>query len=225
MKWLKNTFFAALVPIFFGCATVPEHNPPSGKENLRIVELKKSVDETNIRLDELNNKFLLLQEKVVANTQKLNAKGTQVVPPKGLKVIKLKEEEAEAKETPPNPEGLYGLGQDLFIAGRYEKAREVFSNLVERFPAHGLADNALYWVGESYYSEKDYDQALIKFKEVVDRYPDENKAPDSLLKVGYSYIELEDMEKGADVLKRLLKDYPESEAADKAGKKLREISN
>jgi tol-pal system protein YbgF len=228
MKCLKTIIFAGIVPIFFGCATVEEKEPLPVKEELHIVEIKKSIAETNIRIDELNNKFLLLQEKVVTNTEKiekLNAQIATVEPPENLKVIRLKEKEVKkesATET-PDPEGLYSHGQDLFINGEYEKARKVFSNLVEMFPGHNLADNALYWMGESHYAARDYEQALAKFKELVDRYPEENKAPDAMLKLGYTYIELEAMERGTNVLKRLIRDYPGSAAADKARKRLEKI--
>jgi tol-pal system protein YbgF len=225
MKCLEKIFYAASILIFFGCATMKGTAPPPESENLHIVELKKSIAEMNIKLDELHNMFLLLQEKVVANTEKiekLNMQVSTVLPPEDLKVIKLEE---EVTETLPNPEELYSLGQDLFITGEHEKAREAFSSLVDRFPGHGLADNALYWVGESYYSTKDFEQALVKFEQVVYWYPEENKAPDAMLKLGYCYMAKKETEKGVNVLKTLLEHYPESEAANKARKRLREISN
>ncbi len=226
MKFLKRIFFSVPVLILFGCATVDERELLPLTEELQIVELKKSIAETKVRLEELNNKFLLLQEKVAANTEQLedlSGKVTTVVPPEGLKVIKLKEEEAVEGKAEPNPEALYSLGQDLFIAGKYERAIEVLSSLAEKFPGHGLADNALYWMGESYYSLRDFEGALVNFQHVVDRYPEGNKAPDAMLKLGYSYMELNEVENGSKVLKRILIEYPESEAAIKARKRLEEI--
>lgn len=234
MKLLKRILFAVPVLFFYGCATtVTEKELPPVNEELHIVELKKSTAETDTRLDELNNKFLLLHEKVTANSEKLEelkTRVTTVVPPQDLRVIKLTdqgtaEEEPAAKEPAPDPEALYTRGQDLFLAGKHKRAIEVFSGLAEKFPGHSLADNALYWTGESYYSLRDFERALVKFKEVVDRYPSENKAPAAMLKLGYSHMELDRIEKGAGVLKRLLSEYPESEAADKARKKLKEIPN
>jgi tol-pal system protein YbgF len=226
MKFLKRIFFSVPVLILFGCATVDEKELPPITQELQIVELKKSTAETNVRLEELNNKFLLLQEKVAANTEKLedlSGKVTTVVPPEDLRVIKLKEEEAVEGKPEPNPEALYSLGQDLFMAGRYERAIEVLSSVAEKFPEHGLADNSLYWMGESYYSLKDFARALANFQQVVDRYPEGNKAPDAMLKLGYSYMELKEIENGSKVLKRVLIEYPESEVAIKARKRLEEI--
>ncbi|MEE9613539.1 MAG: tol-pal system protein YbgF [Thermodesulfobacteriota bacterium] len=208
------------------------------KKPTPVVELRDSVDKINDRLDELNNKFLLLQEKVEANREAVGgsagesgAEGFSTAPPKGLKVVKLTEKKPAAEEREvtgggkgPSPEQLYSRGQDLFIAGKYERARKVFSRLVEEFPIHNLADNALYWSGEAYYSEGDYEKALAKFNEVAERYPGENKAPDALLKVAFSHIELHEAGKASSVLKRIIKLYPESGAADKAGEKLEEIS-
>ncbi len=131
---------------------------------------------------------------------------------------------AAASARADTPETLYNRGQDLFISGRYDEARNVFLALVKDFPGDSLADNALYWVGESYYSEKDYGTALLKFKEVVDRYPAENKAPDALLKIGFTCIEINRSEDAKDALQGLIRKYPDSEAAIKAKKALDKLS-
>ena len=187
--------------------------------NRQVAELRQSLEETNSRVEDISNKFDLLHEKMEA------ARGTTpggFTPPEGLKVVRLGEEgQREAQKEGPqatkkSPEQLYNRGQDLFMSGRYREARGAFSNLVESFPAHELADNALYWTGESYYSEKDFNNALSSFLLLVKKYPGENKAPDALLKAGYSYMELEKMDRAKDALEELVERYPDSEAAYKA---------
>lgn len=234
----------ALVPFVFagGCATEKiKKDPPPEKERLLIVDLKNSMAETNMRLEELNNKFMLLQEKVMANAEKTAALKKELKtkevkapkkepakespPPKGLRVITLEDLEAtETEAAEPTVDEIYNEGQDLFLSGKYKAARRALKTVVEKFPGHHLADNALYWSGESYYATEEYEMALLKFKTVMKKYPGENKAPAALLKIGYSYIELENPEKAARAFKELIKLYPDSEAAYKARKKLKEIS-
>ena len=127
---IKKAIIAFLLAFSLsGCAFL-NNNKPLNEESLEILELKKSIAETNLRLDELNNKFLLLHEKVEANSLKAGSVSTEAAaaPPEGLKVVKLAEEE---KETPASgPEGLYNDGQDFFwpadIMRRGRHSRNLF---------------------------------------------------------------------------------------------------
>ncbi|HZX34989.1 MAG TPA: tol-pal system protein YbgF [Thermodesulfobacteriota bacterium] len=203
-----------------GCAFL-NNNKPLNEESLEILELKKSIAETNLRLDELNNKFLLLHEKVEANSLKAGHVSTEAAaPPEGLKVVKLAEEEKEIPAA-SGPEDLYNDGQDFFLAGRYDAARAAFAELAENYPSHDLADNALYWIGESFYVEQDYKRALSKFSEAAEKYPKANKAPDAMLKAAFSYFELNDKKSGVETLNKLINTYPDSEAASIAKKRLK----
>ncbi|MBI5560081.1 MAG: tol-pal system protein YbgF [Deltaproteobacteria bacterium] len=230
MRYRALIFSAVMVFFIGGCAGFEAGKKPLQEENRDVLELKKAISEINLRLEELNNKFLLLQEEV-ENRVKAEARSEepQSAPPPGLKVVKLEErmegeERTEEKKASPSPEALYNRGQNLFISGKYQEARKVFSEFVDMFPASPLADNALYWIGESFYSEQNFKEAALNFKKVFERYPDENKAPDAMLKAGFSYTELGEAEKGVQTLKDLLNRYPQSEAADKAKKRLAQLS-
>ncbi len=177
-----------------------------------------------------------------------------VAPPEGLKVVNLgpdsgKNREGENLKKPPvitpspippsppeapvsdgagkaeSPEDSYKKGLELFNAGKFPEARKVFLTFVKSHPAESLTNNARYWIGETYYSEKKYEKAIERFKEVADKYPDDNKAPDCLLKAGFSYMELNNIDKAAESLEKLVKLYPDTEAADKAKKTLKKLSN
>jgi tol-pal system protein YbgF len=220
--------------VLFGCAGIEKTEDSYGRLERRIEEQRVLQEETLSRLEELNNKFILLHEKVEAEKAVLRRLlDVPVEPPHGLKVVRLgEEEEVEVpveRVTPvaragQSAEILYGRGQDLFMSGRYGEARSVFMEFLRSFPAHGLADNALYWLGESYYSEQDYERALEWFAEAAGKYPGGNKAPDALLKVGYSYIELDLIANAQEALGELLDRYPDSEAAVSAGKALEKVS-
>ena len=196
----------------------------------QLAELQSRQSKTNANLEELSNKFLLLQEQAALNKkgiEELKTMAVPVLPPEELKIIKLETEEAKKgtkkTESASSPEALYNEAQNLFIAGRLPESAEQFTDFVERYPRHSLADNAQYWIGEVYYSQKDYQKAAIEFKKVIDNYPNENKAPDALLKAGFSYIELNNNEKAIEALKMVVEQYPASEAAAKAKVKLQEL--
>lgn len=239
--------------LFTGCATFGEKDKVVEGLNRQISDLQTSLNETNSRLDELGNKFILLNEKLDASSARID-KLSAVTPPEGLAVVQLGDEghkaerQAEApkaeapvkleiKDSKPEkvlklsvteektkaPDAMYLLGQDLFTKGKYNESRKVFTDFVKAYPNHSLSDNALYWVGESYYTEKDFEKAASKFKEAFDRYPKENKAPDALLKAGYSYMEANDREKAVEALEKLVRRYPGSQAAGQAKKALERL--
>ncbi len=219
-----------------GCGGMGKKKGGKTEDLIRTAELKQTMAEINIKIEELNNKFLLLQEKVESIRENVgDSAGTKPVedekPPTGLKVIKLTKADVEKSKAKGIAEkdkkikklsasALYRKGQDLFIVGKYGDARKHFEELVGRFPDNDLADNALYWAGESHYSEQDYVRALVKFEDVVDRYPEGNKAPDSLLKAAFSYMELDDKSSALDTFKSLIEKYPTSAAANRAKRKI-----
>ena len=102
-------------------------------------------------------------------------------------------------------------------------AARAFKTLVERYPAHELADNALYWLGEVEYAQKNYKQALDVFRKVVDVYPSGNKVPDALLKMAFCQQELGDKAKAKATLENLVNRFPWSGPAKKAKERLQSL--
>lgn len=229
-----------LVSLFIvGCANLQQEQFLKDTKS-QLSNLNKTQTETNLKLEELNNKFLLLKEQLDNTKIEVRELRTMaipimspVMPPEDIKVIKLetgemkqeakRENIEEKKVIQPGPEELYQEAQNLFMSDRLSDSRERFAAFILSYPKHTLSDNAQYWIGETYYSEKDYQKALIEFKKVVDNYPSENKAADALLKVGFSYLELNNREKGLEVFKIVMEQYPSSAAANKARIKLQEI--
>lgn len=259
---------AILLPFALaGCVGVHEMEKAHEDMSRQSAVMKTSLDEARARLEELNNKFILLHEKLeatraeVAGLQAQAATGVPqlkvvsvgelgqakeagdalekkpvqpekqdktekaVRPEKAIEKADKPDKQAEAAARPSiGPEMLYNRAQDLFMAGNYAEARDMFSSFAASYPDNALADNALYWIGEAYYSEKDFENAALKFREVADKYPSENKAPDALLKTAYSYIELGNVEKAKEFLDALIRRYPESAAAGAAKKAAERLS-
>lgn len=232
----------------YGCATVPPAERPLVEKDFELVDLKRSLAETNMKIEELNNKFMLLQERVSnAEVADASLRRLSVDDPEDLKVVKLTDEEDTSDEELPvialsnkdlkgvsgdgatdgngaeteTAEDIYLSGQNYFFSGDYELARSEFERLVSNFPSHTLSDNALYWAGESYYSRQDFESAMSFFERVVKDYPMENKAPDAMLKVGLCQLELGDEEAADKTLRELIRKYPHSPASLKAVQRLK----
>lgn len=232
----KLSIIALLAFAATGCAATSEQQRSIDRLTLQVTDLRASLEQTRSKVDDLGNKFILLQEKIDASRadiDKLSAAAVPSHPPEGLAVVPLAAEELRYNPGPgqkghtmkketgeASPEAMYNKGQDLFMAARYEEARGAFNAFLKAYPRHGLSDNALYWIGESYYAEKDFAKALEKFRETADKYPGENKAPDALLKAGFSYMEMNEGDRAKAVLEKVVAAYPGTDAASKAKKAL-----
>jgi tol-pal system protein YbgF len=236
------TSFILFTGVFIvGCANMQQEQTLKDIKS-HLSELEKAQSKTSAGMEELNNKFFLLQEQTAANKKNIDEIKTMAVPvapPEELKVVKLEAEgikrgsaskdDVEKKSSTkkssyaPDPEALYNEAQNLFMAGRLSESAEQFNKFIQYHPKHSLADNAQYWVGETYYSKKDYQKAAMEFQKTVDNYPNENKAPDALLKVGFSYLELNNMDKALAAFKAVIEKYPSSDAVVKARERLQEF--
>lgn len=110
------------------------------------------------------------------------------------------------------------LDQDQLPAARLQ-----FERLLEQYPKHDLADNALYWLGESYRRQALWLKAAQYYLRVVQSYPKANKVPDSLLQLGGCYREMGEDGNSSEVWQQLLDKYPNESAAKSAAKRLAEL--
>ena len=95
--------------------------------------------------------------------------------------------------------------------------------LVQRFPEHSLADNALYWTGRALTDEKDLDGAATAYETLLSRYPTGNKVPDALLALGSVLAQKGRLADAQEKLRLLVKTFPATKAAKQAVSRLREM--
>jgi tol-pal system protein YbgF len=211
------------------------------KENGARIE--RLTAETDKKVAEIYSHLYVMQAKVYSNEDEievLKARSTPDTTPKASGVTSKVSEPAPAEKTekspsqptPPkaspaplelSPEEAYKNASAAYRKRLYKKAISLFTQFVEKYPKHHLADNSQYWIGESYYTMKDYKSALQAFKKVIEQYRGGNKMPDALLKTGYSYLSLRDYQNARTFLTQVIKDYPFSSSAQHAEVKLRKI--
>ena len=119
---------------------------------------------------------------------------------------------------------IYDAARGDFARGNYALARDGFDELLRRFPASSLADNAAYWLAESFYAEAQYLQALERYEEILIAYPEGDVRPAALLKTGYCRLELGFPEEAARSFERLRLLFPDSNEAAIATHKLSGMS-
>ncbi len=118
---------------------------------------------------------------------------------------------------------LYERGIQELQDKRYPDALASFRVVIDRSPAHPLADNAQYWIGEVYYSQRDFRNARREFQKVIDLFPEGNKVPDAHLKIALTLIELREKEKAREELERIITLYPAGAVTGKARAELEKL--
>jgi tol-pal system protein YbgF len=92
-----------------------------------------------------------------------------------------------AADHPTDKAAIYSLGRQKLDAGQTQRARELFTEFLAKFPRDELAANAQYWLGETWYAEKKWNDAIGEFQKVLKEYKTSDKVPDALLKIGMSF--------------------------------------
>jgi tol-pal system protein YbgF len=121
------------------------------------------------------------------------------------------------------PRALYDAAYQDLTRGNHGLAIMGFQEVIAKFPASELADNAQYWIGESYYAQKDYKRAQEEFQKTTDVYPQGDKVPAALLKIALCQLESGDKKAGRATLEKLTERYPQSEEARLAKTKLQDL--
>lgn len=134
----------------------------------------------------------------------------------------------------PEPMSELARARALVRQGRYSKALTVFQQLTFEFgPGQPEAAEARYWLGECYFQTGDHTSAIQEFRRVADAHPDSPWAPLGLLRAGDANLrmwkrpELDPSygEAAMAVYQELMGRYPGSEAAQRAGLHVRELSD
>jgi tol-pal system protein YbgF len=130
---------------------------------------------------------------------------------------------APAGLAPISADTLYQNALRDYNTGKYDLARQEFSDYVRNFPSNDLASNAQFYLGEIAYAQADYRGAITAYDVVLMNYPNSFKLGASLLKKGLAELELGMKASGTRDLREVVRRFPNSDDARRAQAKLREI--
>ncbi len=119
----------------------------------------------------------------------------------------------------PGPEQMFTLGRQQLNRGAPQSARIAFRRLIELYPDHDRAADALYWIGESFRGE-DPDSAAAAYERVAREFPSSDRAPLALYKMGLDAERRGDTAAARLLFQRVVAGYPRSDEADLARARL-----
>jgi tol-pal system protein YbgF len=118
---------------------------------------------------------------------------------------------------------LYQNALRDFTGGRYDLARQEFSDYMTNFPTNDLASNAQFYLGEIDYAQGNYKAAIGAYTKVIAQYPRSFKVAASQLKKAQAEIKLGNKQAGIRDLHEVVRKYPGSDEARQAQARLREL--
>jgi tol-pal system protein YbgF len=134
------------------------------------------------------------------------------------------EDGAGGGATPPiSADTLYQNALRDFTGGRYDLAKQEFSDYMTNFPTNDLASNAQFYLGEIDYAQGNYKVAIVSYTKVINQYPRSFKVAASQLKKAQAEIKLGNKQAGIRDLHEVVRKYPGSDEARQAQARLREL--
>jgi tol-pal system protein YbgF len=191
----------------------------------RLVALTEEVSSVSLaKIEELENRLALLIEAFKDLHEKMAS--IEVLPQ-----IRVGKKSTSPVFSPSDASSLvttseydqYQKALRTYDGRIYDKAVEMFSDMLQKYPEGSYRDKAQYWIGECHYAKGDYASAIAAFNRVSE-YPKTSKADDAQLKLGLSYLRMGKNDLAAEEFKRLINRYPASEYVPRAEKYLAEIS-
>lgn len=128
-----------------------------------------------------------------------------------------------AAPPPISADTLYQNALRDFTGGKYDLARQEFSDYLANFPSNDLASNAQFYLGEIDYAQGNYKVAIGAYVKVMNQYPRSFKVAASLLKKAQAEVKLGQKQAGIRDLREVVRKYPGSDEARQAQARLHEL--
>lgn len=125
--------------------------------------------------------------------------------------------------SPASAETLYQNALRDFTSGKYDLARQEFSDYVKNFASTDLASNAQFYLGEVSFAQNDFQGAIAQYDLVLVNYPKSYKLGAALLKRSMAELELGMKATGTRDLREVVRRFPGSDEARRAQAKLHEM--
>lgn len=114
--------------------------------------------------------------------------------------------------SPDDPEALYYLGQ---LVSEAAQSRQFLERLIQRHPAHRLAQDAAFDLAEADYADPAgrYLSARKRYRAFVSVYPDSRRVAQALYRIGLTHLVVHEPDSAALAFQEAVDRFPESDVA------------
>lgn len=183
----------------------------------QVQGLTDNLEDVKVRLGRLNQQLAELQTTLQALDAKIASPPPQAANPNPA------QPSSQPASPPPSADILYSNGLRDIQGGKYDLARQEFTDYLKYYPDTDLASNAQFYLGEINYAEKKYRDAVEEYDKVLANYPRSFKLAPARLKKGMALIELGERSAAIREFREVARRFPGTEEARRASAKLREL--
>lgn len=172
--------------------------------NEQLIQVQELLKQSGSRLDALR------REQEIRNSQAAMVPATP--PVAGVPMTAADSAARAAQTTTPSsgPYVLYDDGVKQLARGSWSTAREIFQELLDKYPTSDRAPGAQLGLGRTYDGEKQTNAALAAYAVVMQKYPDSPEAPTSLWKRANIMIDLNRPAEAKPLLNQIVTKYTTS---------------
>lgn len=202
LRGLTKILGLSILVACIGACNSGQRSKEEAELKRQLIDIQKLQAKQANQMEELNNKLLLLGEKMDAKPA--------VLPP-------VKE---SISETKGGDVKLYERAMKDLKNNSFESFRKNTELLNKGFKDSPLANNAMYLLGDTYFRKADYGNAAKTFEQLYSTNPDGNRAVSTLYLLGLSYQKLGRTQEAKEAFQSIVNIYPGSREAAASSKKL-----
>jgi len=222
---LITLVFSALpvVAMSGGCVTSTKQNSDVADLKKQLIELQRTISGQSAQISELNNKILLLKDKidVHSETTTSSAQNEMPAPPPQVTAPIQPERVDPVSEQATGPEKLFNLAlQDSKKTQLSFLERDV-DTMLKNYKESPLTNNALFLLAETQFERGQYSQGASQFEKLYKTYPDGNKAVAALYRLGLCYEKMGHTSEAKEAFQNVMTVYPGSSEALDSEKRLK----
>ncbi len=118
----------------------------------------------------------------------------------------------------------YESALNQFKETKYTASITAFNVFIKNYPKSSLLPNAYYWLGNAYYAQGDCKSAITTQKTITTKFAEHSKAADAWLAIATCQQEIGDKTSAKKSFQTVINDYANTPAAEKAQKRLDNLS-
>jgi len=129
-----------------------------------------------------------------------------------------------ASGPPPSADVLYATARRDFDTGKYDLARQEFSDYLKYYADTDLAGNAEFYQGEISFAQGNYQDAVAAYDHVLLDFPKSFKLAPARLKKAFALLELGQQAAAIRELREVVRRHPGTDESRRATAKLHELA-
>lgn len=175
-----------------------------------LTELRKKLEDLKLQNDELQYQIQLLSEGNTSNKNQFKNENNKELENQAITQHSKIQTTENKNFTKIDDE--YNLAYETLVKEKnMQKARDMFEDLVTKYPNYSKLENAYYWLGQIYYKMGDYQKSMIMYGNGYKANQNGNRSIDNLFGVVECLKKMDEKDSACKIMENLLSEIQKNE--------------